>query len=199
MLRIFLATILVWISVSASNADTWQMADDALAKQVINCLIDGWLRKTDYRTSTVRYDIVLTIKSIEQFRVPTLKQDRRMRKKSFEPPFCKKGGQRDYHSLLLKGGRLVLTNGRPLANDGEVRGFAYGLMDVYRNGYRLAIYLQSGPYFRKPKKGGGDCEYDATFSGYRLYLGNRSQSIVSIGATDLWIADVGMPNCMLEK
>lgn len=196
-LLIALATILC---VTSAQAEEWRKADEALSKHVINCLIEAWLRSSsDRRYFKTRYDIVLQVVSHEEYRVPSARESAHFRKERNVRSFCVKGKQRDFYALLTTDKLLTISNGRPVAEDGEVRGYTYGIMDVYQRGNELAIYVQEGGYFRRPKKSGGDCIYDATMAAHRVHMRELQHTIAAFGETDLWIADVGMPMCMTEK
>jgi hypothetical protein len=195
MMRLILALIITLANSSWVLAAQWRRADESVAKEVVNCLIDSWLRNPSYLGARNRYEIVITIKNIEEFRTPREHEVLRSGRRYEGMTFCVKGKQRDHYSKLLRNGGLVLTNGKPVAEDGEVRGMAYGIMDVYRRGNSLAIYVQSGGHFRKPIKGGGECIYDATSGASRLHFKNRSQTLAFAGSAHLWVADVGLPLC----
>lgn len=200
ILKQLVAALAMVSFVTAARAEEWRKADLATSKEVINCLIGAWLRSSsDRRYFKTRYDIVLQVVSIDEYRIPDSNEEKRFKKVKQPAGFCVKGKQRDFHALLMKDKMLTISNGRPVAEGGEVRGYTYGIMDVYQRGSELAIYVQSGGYFRRPKKGGGDCIYDATTGATRLHMRNRQHTIVPYGETDLWVADVGLPTCMTEK
>lgn len=197
MLKSALSAVLLLLASEVRAAELWRRAGDTDTKAVVNCLIDQWMRDSHYSGQTTRRELHIKVVKLKEFEAPHA-NERGVLWSREQPFFCVKGRQVDYYSRLFHDGEIVLTNGKPVNVDGETLGFARGAMPVYRKGSLLAIYVQSGAWSSRKMRNGKDCVYDATSGAHRHYFRDKMNSLSFLGTTEVWIADVLLPKCMLE-
>jgi hypothetical protein len=196
MLRSALSAILLLLASEVRAAEPWRRAEEADTKAVVNCLIDQWLRDSNYSGQATRRE--LHIKVVKSKREAPHAKERGPLLSRKQPFFCIKGRQADYYSWLFRDGELVLTNGKPIDAKGEILGSAYGVMPVYRKDSLLAIYVEAGSWSSRKMRNGKDCVYDATNHAHRNFFRGKISSLSFLGTTEIWIADTAMPTCLEE-
>jgi hypothetical protein len=155
------------------------------------------MRDADYGGQAIRRELHIQVVKFREHEVPH-DGERGTSGSREQPFFCVRGKQVDYYSRLFRDGELVLMNGKPVKPDGEILGYAYGVMPAYKKGRLLAIYVQSGSWSSRKTHDGKDCIYDATSGASRNFFRDKSNSLSFVGATEIWVADVLLPKCMLE-